>query len=281
MYLLLPLLTQATAIEDFSPLSHWTCDETSGVRYDSNTVTGNDLTDNDTVGYGTGLLGNACDFEQNGGHAEYLSISDANQTGLDFTGDFTFSFWVDRETNTDALMVGKDNGDGQRGYNIMLDCGADNTDVCMYDSTETPWLIDADVTLNGWYHIVAVNHTNSWCLFVNAVHIGCNDIGTISDSNAYFALGRTQIYSTNFYDGLLDEMTVFDEAIATTTVTALYNSGTPLSYAGSGTSSPATSTSATSTSTFEDDNIVFALAVVIFFLTFIWFGFIVSAFKKV
>ena len=41
-------------------VSYWALDETSGTRYDSHGS--NDLTDNNTVGYTTGVQGNAADF---------------------------------------------------------------------------------------------------------------------------------------------------------------------------------------------------------------------------
>lgn len=69
----------------------WLLDEESGTRYDQ-TDNDNDLTDNNTVGYAAGKLGNAADFDIS--KSEYLAISDASQTGLDITGNITIFCWI-------------------------------------------------------------------------------------------------------------------------------------------------------------------------------------------
>ena len=50
----------------------WAMEETSGTRADS--VNSHDLTDNNTVLYGTGKYGNAADFDL--ANVEYLSVAD-------------------------------------------------------------------------------------------------------------------------------------------------------------------------------------------------------------
>jgi hypothetical protein len=77
----------------------WNFEETSGTRYDE-TANNNDLTDNNTVGYGTGKIGNAADFENtsSGDNDETLSIVRASQTGLVITGDLSISVWVKPES---------------------------------------------------------------------------------------------------------------------------------------------------------------------------------------
>ena len=66
-----------------------------GTRYDGS-PNGNHLADHATVGWGTGQIGRAADFEA--GDAEYLSISDTVQSGLDVTGSLTLVGWMNPES---------------------------------------------------------------------------------------------------------------------------------------------------------------------------------------
>jgi len=70
-------------------ISYWSLD-------DANDAHGsNDLTNNNTVTFIGGKVGNAGEFETSSEMS--LSIADGSQTGLDFTGDFTFNGWADPE----------------------------------------------------------------------------------------------------------------------------------------------------------------------------------------
>ena len=103
----------------------WKLNEESGTRYDE-TTNDNDLTDNATVLYGTGKIGNAADFEL--ATSEYLSITDAAQTGLDITGEITIACWIKPESiNINAIIAGKYTSDvyNERAYRIDI-VGADN-----------------------------------------------------------------------------------------------------------------------------------------------------------
>ena len=69
-------------------VSFWTLNEESGTRADS--VGSNDLTDNNTVGFDTGKVGNAASFVQ--ANSEYLSVTDDSlNTGDE---DFTLALWI-------------------------------------------------------------------------------------------------------------------------------------------------------------------------------------------
>jgi len=71
-------------------VSHWKLDEASGTRVDAHAA--NDLTDNNTVTTATGLVGNGAFFDVD--NTEYLSITNAAQSGLGVTGDFSIHAYV-------------------------------------------------------------------------------------------------------------------------------------------------------------------------------------------
>jgi len=284
--LFLPNLSHSAYVSDYNPVSHWDCDETSSVRYDSNTVTSNDLSDGNTVSYQTGVLNNACDFEVD--NLEKLYISDGDQTQLDInTNDaITLSWWQKIESfPTDGRTFSKWNTTGSLwGYRVYQSATAfwfewyDDGNVnrwCGWNHTGTTTI---------WEHVyMSVDAPNSDCkLYVNGVSksVTSSTYGTsIKGNGVDFAVGH-QTGSTLYFDGLLDEITFWDTEQPTTTMTALYNNGTPLEYSAVSTTT-SSSTTSTSTSTFEDENILFMLAVIIFFLASLWFGHIMGLFRKV
>jgi hypothetical protein len=80
------------------------------------TSNGNNLTDNNTVLSTTGQIGDGGDF--NSTNSEYLSITDASQTGLEPTDDITVSSWVNLNSSGDGdnWVFGKDDNTKGRQY---------------------------------------------------------------------------------------------------------------------------------------------------------------------
>ncbi len=69
----------------------WHLEESSGSRQDS-TTNNNDLSDNNTVTSNTGQVGTAGEFTR--ANSEYLSITDASQTNLELSGNYSIVWWV-------------------------------------------------------------------------------------------------------------------------------------------------------------------------------------------
>lgn len=281
--LLIPLnKTQASTISDFNPISHFKCEETSGVRYDSNTTNSNDLTDNNTVLSGTGIAGNGCDLESSS--SEYLSITDASQAGLDPTTDISFSFWIKVETaiafDTAYKLIEKKDSGHNGGYTVyyrQYPSNNDNIVVFFYDSSNnSSYAITSDLNLSTgtWYHVAVAIDVSVPLIetYVNAVDktssMSASSATTIGDNASSFRIGST--YGTSeYYDGLIDEITVSDTYYTSGNVTTLYNGGVPLDYS---TPTATTSTSTTATTTVDMSDTNFMLGVIIFFLTFLFLG---------
>jgi len=84
----------------------WKLDEASGTRFDQ--VGSNDLTDNNTVGQGTGKVNTNCaDFEA--GNSEYLTLADTSAVDLS-SDSWTIRFWFQIENDqVNPAIVGKGN----------------------------------------------------------------------------------------------------------------------------------------------------------------------------
>lgn len=239
-FLFLPL-TAGAALTD-SLEAYWTLDEASGTRVDS-TANGNDLTDNNTVTSAAGIINNGADFERN--NTEKLTITDASQTGLDLTSDFTVMNWFKLEsTNGEPSFFSKWNATGnQRSFIIGF---TNQTNVQMGASANG----STQLFKNGTVSSVSLGTLYQFFLSYDA-SAGTADVyiyttsGTLHDSvtitglptsilnsSADFNLGtiQTGASSGQYYDGIQDEVGVWSRILTSDERTELNNSGAGLAY---------------------------------------------------
>ncbi len=280
---MLPPQSLASSISDFTPVSHWTCDEEGGVRYDSVTASGNDLTDNNTVGFDTGLLGNACVF--NSTNSEYLSITDASQSGLETGGSFSISLWVNYtilpSSGNDKPLFSKWTSSGWMFYS-RISGGTQYLSVGINSAVNVsiPWTPSTYTD----YHLVVTYDSSdgSVSIYSNNILLGTGTASTNNPDNSNLVGIGMYENGAALFDGTIEEITFFDYVLDSTQVTTLYNSGTPLAYSG-GTppvDPPATTTPTTTPTTSDNGDLVFILSVIVFFLSTFWVGYIISMFRK-
>ena len=130
-------------------VSYWSCDETSGSRVDSHGT--NDLTDNNTVGYVEGVIGNACYF--NGANSEYLSINDASQSGLDDDVDYSLSFWLHEQGSGTRGLFMKGAYPNDDSWSLFVRASASGNYDPRLSGTRGLWTLTAT---GEFHHIVAV-----------------------------------------------------------------------------------------------------------------------------
>ena len=214
---------------DANLVSLWLLNEVSGIRYDS--VGPNDLTDNNTVESSTDCQEGvrSADFER--GNAEYLSIADAAQAGLDITGDITILAWIKPESNVIGTIVGKYATAPQHGYLFYVNTGPVIQCILSPDGTnDTTAIGGTTLDLGEWYHVAVVYNGTDIRIYVNGV-LDANGAenpyaytGGIYDSSTQFELGH-RVASSNYYDGLMDEVAVFNRALSADEVADIFNFG--------------------------------------------------------
>lgn len=221
-------------------ISWWTLDETSGTRYDSHGSS--DLADINTVGYATGLKGNAADFELS--NSEYLSRN-LGTSELSFGDEaMTWTYWVKHETDGDTTP--------QRHISIRSTVnpnyypevrfswaeGADTFEFMVWDtghgSAGVTW--SGNPTTGTWYFIVGWHDPTA-----NTINIQVNNgtVDSVSHSNGIYDgggaagrqinIGRLVEY-TQYMDGLIDEVCVWNSVLSSDERTWLYNSGAARTY---------------------------------------------------
>jgi len=301
---LLPLkFLLAASISSLNPVSHWSFDEVSGVRYDSNTTNHFDLTDNNTVGSAVGILNNAADFIDS--NSEFLSLSDNSLLSYSGSQNISYSLWfkADSVTGVNTLLSKWSNNSTHQEYILYTNGNSLVLGVLQAGAEVTKTSISTGV----WYHVViTMSSSKAVQLFVNGSFIGSKtSSGSVSGTDSEIRFGQNS--NSNYYDGLIDEVTAFDFILNSGQITTLYNSGIPLPYVdianvtmciygtiqnmnniigqtcntvGATTTCEYDFSPTTTPVIISSDDIIFALSVIVFLISFIFIGFVFNPFKQ-
>lgn len=227
---------QAAAPSDF--VSCWDLEEASGDRIDANTTNSNDLADNNTVLSATGKVGTAADFER--ATTEWLSITDANQVGLEPATALSFFTWVNYESNPSSGQlfgfIGKRNTASTPTYSyesfLQNSGGTQRLRFDVYSgSAEDSFVSNWTPTAGTWYHVGWTwnGSTKTTKFYVNAAQQGADQVGTnvasMQNGTADFMLGRGNS-DAHYHDGLFDVSEIYDRVLTTTEISDIYNTGT-------------------------------------------------------
>lgn len=206
-------------------VAYWSLDETSGNRADA-TGNGHTATPVNTPGYATGKVSNAVDLERDS--AQYLSIAD--DAALQFgTGSFSISLWIKPETTS-------------AGYAAQLTpiSKVDTAfEIMMYINRVYVYLGGASNGLNGsaslsagnWYHLCLVRNGSACRMYINgALDSSATNSANVSGAGNAIEIGRRPGTGTTEYDGLVDEVGIWNAALTDDQRALLYNAGAGMAY---------------------------------------------------
>lgn len=172
--------------------------------------------------------------------SQYASIADASQTGLDITGDMTVEAWINTESTASGglrAIASKwdDVAGNQRSWIFYISEFAGQYYLALYTAStggggddiaasETVWLPTNGV----WYHVAAVYDASAGevKLYVNGSQQGStltNAETSLFNSTAPFQIGARNVTAVSFFDGLIDEVRVWDDIRTTEELLANYN----------------------------------------------------------
>jgi hypothetical protein len=217
-------------------ISYWSLDEASGNALDAHGS--NDLTDNNTVGTGTGKVGNARDFELSASETLSIASNSSLQTG---DIDFTLAAWVQFESQAgDGGVVGKYGYDANtREYLVQYRVtqrylaflvSANGTAFSEVQASNFGTL-----SLATWYFVVAWHDATA-----NTINIQVNNSSPNSTSHSTGVLASSSLFRIggvgngsiiNYFDGLIDEVGFWKRVLTSDERTELYNSGAGRDYA--------------------------------------------------
>ena len=215
----------ATLPQSGSIVSRWLLDEASGNAIDS--VGSNDLTDNNSVGAGTGFsdLGasfdNARDFTLANDH--YFSITDGAQSGLDHLGSHTFSglFFLDAVVNN--TIGGKwDGASSDKSYFFFVtNVGKPIIAVSSDGSAQTNLTADTALSTGSFVHLTFVYDAGTRMeIYVNGVSDGTNTTSSPASlhdaTSTFFSLGAMKEFvdaDANWFDGRMNDVMFWNTAL--------------------------------------------------------------------
>lgn len=216
--------------------AYWKADESSGNMSDS-TANANTLVNGSSVPFVAAKINNGTDLES--GSTDYFSIADASQSGLDLTGDFTITAWLNPESISALhVLASKDQGQPNRSYAVGL------RDIAGTKYME--WLLSTDgqnantnnyrvasasITTGSFkFYVWTYTSSSGSCQgYINNTSIGSTTGSSgIYNSTADFQLGRSE--TANYFDGIADEIGVWNRVLTSGELTTLYNGGTGIQY---------------------------------------------------
>lgn len=202
-------------------------DETSGTRYSA--INSIDFADHSTVGYATGVQGNAANFQK--ANSEYLSHSDdANVSTGDI--DFTIGVWVKLTTKTtDGFILSKWSSTApQQDYLLWYDAVDDHFkfDVSAAGGVHSLNSNTASPSTGTWYFVVAwhdsVNNLVGISVDNSTAYTESFTYG-VRDSDSDMTVGSRSDGASSFLDGDVDEAVLYKRILTAGERSWLYNSG--------------------------------------------------------
>ena len=127
--------------------------------------------------------------------------------------------WVNFDAiNSVNRLIYRHNG-GAEGWNIYT---RNTTGLSMYTDDDNNF--GGSFSTGTWYHLALVYNATSATFYLDGSSVATKtvDITTTASRSMYYA--GTLAY---FFDGRMDELSIFDSALSGATVSSIYNGGTP------------------------------------------------------
>jgi len=210
------------------PLAYWTLNGSTGDVVDS--VGSFPGTNNGATRNVNGIIDKAFSFATN----DYVNFSE--NSSLDFNNEnFSISFWVNASVinSADTLFSkGKPSG-GNWDYTIRVD-NPGKILFRTFDGAQRDLTSDLTLSTNTWYHVVVTtdNSADTKIIYINGVENGTQAFGHKYSSNLDLLMGASNDSGSVslFYNGLIDEVGIWNRVLTPTDVSDLYNSGSGDSY---------------------------------------------------
>ena len=204
-------------------LAYYPLDENTGTRYDF--ANGYDLSQNGIVGSEKGIIDNAASFV--GTPSNYL-YNDSIHTDLPL---FSVSFWVNARsfnggTYPTAVTIGDESSNDTLWF--INDNAREGSYIYLYDSySNVVGTIHPNLTFGTWQHCVITSDAFSVNYYKDGNLVESTPHSVLTGKPLTFAgfkLGGSSVLNSLF-DGLLDDVKIWNRSITSDEVLSIYKSG--------------------------------------------------------
>ncbi|KKM96635.1 hypothetical protein LCGC14_1176100, partial [marine sediment metagenome] len=174
----------------------------------------------------TGILNFSFDFESD--DSDFVNLTDMDElSGVD---EFSVSLWVNPEVmqTTDVLITQGTSTEIDSAFLLRV-FASGLVDLIIWNTGGTPSQINNLVVVAGeWSHIVASYNGTNTTLYVNNTISAIGVLtGNIRNSPQNVTLGSWN-NNVNFYDGLMDEVFIWNRSLSSSEVSDLFNNATAI-----------------------------------------------------
>jgi len=205
----------------------WRLDDGSGNTAADSSSYGNDGTLQGDPQWVTGIVGGALEFDGNG---DYVDCG--NDAIFDITEEITLAVWV----NANDILNGEHNfwlGKGDNTYAIKHQSG-NNLEFFIFDGGWNSINYTTDIaSLNGDWHHMAGTYDGSELKFYLDGELVDNLVysSTIGTSNSAVTIGENSQATGRYFDGMLDDPRIYNEALSQNEIRSLMVGGeNPYAY---------------------------------------------------
>lgn len=160
------------------------------------------------------------------GNNDYIDCG--NGTALDITSNLSMSLWVKiNDGSSTQFLMGRDN-DTQRNWELGISSNKLFFGIFSSNSNQGAGGLGNTLSDNVWYHIVATYDGSNQKTYVNgSLTSTTSGSGSIDNDNVSLTIGARP-NGDRYFDGIINEVGLWNVALDADAVTALYNSGVPL-----------------------------------------------------
>ena len=219
-------------ISSYSPVGWWRMgdnDSGTGTTVTDQGSGGNDATLDNGASFSTIVPTYSTYSVEFDGSNDYVEVG--NVSGLSGTS-FSISAWFYLTAGPSGEGIfGAGSSPSDRIWLQVLD--SDTIRFGSIGNINTFDLASGTFSLNTWYHVVGVIDGTSKEVFINGSSLGTTTVSSLSGTNGNnVRIGSLPSQTTAFnalnpYQGILDEVAVFNTALSSTNVSSIYNSGVP------------------------------------------------------
>lgn len=217
-------------------VAHWKMDDGSGTSVTDSvgSYDGTMVNMDGTSDWVTGHVGGALDFD---GSNDYVSLpigsvikklqdcSIAVWVNWEGSSDFERIWDFGKHTNRYMYLTPANNYTSQLRFSITTNGSSSSESTHGSSALSSGWhhvVVTIEQTMKGGRHSSTVTHN----LYVDGVLVGSNDTGSLVPDDLGNTrnnwLGRSEFSADPYFDGQLDDLRIYDDALTSTEITQLY-----------------------------------------------------------